>query len=263
MRGVKKSGPPTGDVLGGSLAQRTWVAHRKALRQELPDLSARGVREQYFDAFDKPLVRDRLLVEQQRRCVYCEAALREGGGSLVRVAHWVPIAVDPGRALDWKNLYASCDRAQTCDRRQGGADLGLPEPATLPYEQILRWRADGAVLVGPSAPGRLQPGQVDALRRALGDPDTTDEEVGDQSATLNLNHPQLKRARVGAVKATREHVQKQFRDRTAAPEARGRVASELLSHPKATGFVSVQIAWLERQLLRSAPDAPPSKEQAG
>jgi len=84
---------------------------------------------------------------------------------------------------------------------------------------------------------RLSEAQRRALSDALGR-STSDRALGDRDATLNLNHPVLREARLA----------RRNPGRTVTVEERARRAAELLDQPTRPPFVSARVAWLLRQL---------------
>ncbi len=69
-----------------------------------------------FDQIDKAKVREALTKEQEALCAFCmrRADTRSRNGSpVMRIAHRIPISVDPKKALDWRNLLGSCDGASS------------------------------------------------------------------------------------------------------------------------------------------------------
>lgn len=257
MRGVAKGTAPSGDVAGGS-EPLSWIQAQKRLATVVAQLSPQAVRDEHFDTLDKAKLRPVLLTEQRHLCVYCERLITAEdamGVTRVRIAHWTPILRDKTRALDWKNIYASCDTSQTCDQRQASRDLHLPVPAELRYEQVLDFRSDGVVQVRADTSGLLSPEQRAALLLAVGDPARRgdDARVGDPRSPLNLNHPALCAGRAAALDGLRRHVERRFPGRTVSAEQRLAIAADLLARPRPPAFVSVQLAWLERRLRRPAP----------
>jgi uncharacterized protein (TIGR02646 family) len=93
-----------------------------------------------FDQIGKREARCQLVEEQGWLCAFCmrridEDAQDEGGQAIMKIAHRVPIDVDPSRALDWTNLFGSCDGGErsgglhcTCDYRQRSTALTV-DPA--------------------------------------------------------------------------------------------------------------------------------------
>lgn len=120
MRRVTKIGPPEGSISKTEDAL-TWEDLARDLAKNARKLSPEDVRKKYFGKVDKRSVRARLLEEQGGLCVFCEGYLpadTNDKSSSVRIAHWMPIVHDRTLALEWSNLYASCDRKCSCDCSQ-------------------------------------------------------------------------------------------------------------------------------------------------
>lgn len=107
------------------------------------DLSRPQPARAAFDQLDKDAVRACLLEEQNSLCAFCMRRIRnnnyavdEHGQPTMKIAHRVPIQVDPTQALSWRNLLGSCDggqrsrgRYRTCDAAQGAQALSI-DPTT-------------------------------------------------------------------------------------------------------------------------------------
>lgn len=88
-----------------------------------------------FNQIDKGEVRKRLAEEQGCLCAFCmtrinEASVDDRGEHTMKIAHRTPIAVNPGEALNWRNMLGCCDGWQrregvpaTCDCAQGSRVL--------------------------------------------------------------------------------------------------------------------------------------------
>lgn len=107
------------------------------------DLSTTERARAAFNQIDKGAARAALIREQGALCAFC--MLRIGapdadknkfidtrGEPTMKIAHRVPIQVDPSKALTWRNLLGSCDGGQrsiglkkTCDWAQGSAPLTI------------------------------------------------------------------------------------------------------------------------------------------
>lgn len=99
------------------------------------DLSTRQRARGAFEQIDKMEVRLQLVREQGWLCAFCMRRVEEGvcqgdREPTMKIAHRVPVAVESSRALDWGNLFGSCDGGQrsgggvrTCDYRQGETTL--------------------------------------------------------------------------------------------------------------------------------------------
>lgn len=98
------------------------------------DLTTTASARTAFEQIDKSAVRAALTAEQEGLCAFCmrraDTRMNEEGRPVMRVAHRVPVAVDPSRALDWQNFLGSCDGvlaasgpARTCDVAQRNTAL--------------------------------------------------------------------------------------------------------------------------------------------
>jgi len=111
------------------------------------DLSRAHSARDAFEQLDKNAVRKQLVAEQGWLCAFCmqridEQTLDDRGEHVMKVAHRMPIAVDPNEALNWYNLLGSCDGGQrrghiprTCDLAQRSTALTV-DPTK--RESILR-----------------------------------------------------------------------------------------------------------------------------
>lgn len=256
MRKVEKLGPPAGTVTYDG-DPRSWSDLEADLIRALETgaLTVSDVRTRHYGRANRETTRERLLVEQHYRCVYCERAVARTGAApdgvsgpdSPRRAHWIPIAVEPKFALDWNNLYVSCSMTDTCDIHQKSRGLGLPHPVDTFYEECLSFDWHGIVHISKHAASYLTERQVDALRCAIGDPRVDAPGArGDLSSLLNLNHPQLRKQRAAQLDALKMHMLRRFPNGEPSRQDREDEARRLLSAPKGKQFVSIQIAWLRR-----------------
>lgn len=189
----------------------SWGQAEAELRNELqttlaPDHSS--VAERRYNSIKKEPVRLALCTEQQDLCVFCETKVdrnlayssdherprktdlpREAVLRGVRIAHWKPRKVAPSRALDWRNVYASCSGVwpsgnATCDEHQRSIDPALAPPANRDWGTQLEFGADGKVQPRPGAPNAF----VNAITPS-----------GGGKGVWNLNHPSLVAARKAAI----------------------------------------------------------------
>lgn len=243
MRRVEKREQPRDPVLRQN--QLLLDSHPERARELFDQVSARVTNPQ-------------LLAEQRHLCVFCErriedeppnepkkydekeAAFQAHG---LRRAHWVPLSKNPKGALDWRNIYASCNTKQTCDRRQGDRELGLRLPCNADHSAALQCRSDGVYKVRVDAV--LTPEERAALEKALGRPNHDDRET-----TLYLNHPTLVRARAAAIDVAREIIVLETRGRPASREQRAAIADKLLRATERRPFVTVYEQYFRKQLLR-------------
>lgn len=99
------------------------------------NLSRTATARDAFNQIDKGAVREQLVHEQGGLCAFCirgidAEAKDQRGEPLMKIAHRMPIAVNPNEALNWQNLLGSCDGGQryegapaTCDCAQGSEAL--------------------------------------------------------------------------------------------------------------------------------------------
>ncbi len=195
MRRIRKGPAPKFGV------RTSWPASANALKAALkgiPDRQRRTerARNHYDDAVQKPRVRSALAIEQEKLCAFCEtridaAAQATDALEAIRIAHWVPIAVDPTLAVTWKNLFASCSRKTSCDTHQEARAPEIATAATRDWSTRMRFlRATGKIETDD-----------EALRRAI-------DEV------WNLNDPALCAARAAAIGRASEELER-LRDRGA------------------------------------------------
>jgi uncharacterized protein (TIGR02646 family) len=136
-------------------------------------------------------MRLQLCQEQGGLCCFCESSI-DPAGAAMRIAHFVPRAVENARELDWDNLLAAChgnapvqlkpaptqgrQRVKAsdlhCDARQRNRSLDERLHPCRIEGGTIRFQADGHII-----------GAGDVLHR-------------DIEEKLNLNHPRLKRARL-------------------------------------------------------------------
>ena len=107
-----------------------------------------------FDQIDKAEAREQLAEEQGWLCAFCmrridPKAVDERGQATMKIAHRVPIHMDPSRALDWTNHFGSCDGGErsgglycTCDLRQRNTALTV-DPANASSVARLRLERRG------------------------------------------------------------------------------------------------------------------------
>lgn len=205
-----------------------------------------------FDAMNKRVIRDALIAEQHGLCVYCEDRVREPEhGTPPPIEHWRPLSLSHHTAIHWRNLYQSCDRVACCDDRKDNVALAanddeyLPWPCEFAYEEVIGVSRSGDLFVRTD--GRLSREQREMLTAALGR-STEDRELGDADATLNLNHPVLREARLAAIEAERERLARKSPGRVVPAADREARAAELLAEKTRMPFISARVAWLRRQL---------------
>lgn len=249
MRGIQKPWPPQNVAPSNQEARTMRRAEADFCAQLATAVDASAYARACFDALEKRQLRAVLYREQGRLCVYCERRLTEGHPA-PRIDHWRPLSRVPDRALDWNNLYLSCNTPATCDRRKGEDPLGdpslgpeLPPPVEVPYERCVGFTSLGELYVRSDAP--LSEDQRGVLATVVGHPHT--DSVKD-NGRLNLNHPALVAARAAAVDSERSRLERDFPDRTAGKDAREQRATTLADEEDLAEYVSIRIGWLRRTL---------------
>lgn len=254
MRGVQKAPAPV-NVAPPDQPRRSLLQAERGLQSELKnsDLDQKKLARAHFDQLHKPAVRASLLSEQRGLCAYCERRVTEpsdralrGGRSAPRIAHWTPIVHAPSLALAWENLVLSCASPESCDIAQRDRSLGFPCPSQIPFEEVLTYTRDGWMIV-PESPPHLAPQEVTALREAAGRPPSPPCDRPSHGS-LGLNTPALRAARRAALDGVREGLEKHAKTRTLSLAERQAFATRLLSQSPLPPHVSVQVAWLLRQL---------------
>ena len=249
MRGVSKPWPP-GDVYPDGQEPASLREAETAFLEALPGAANESsfARSEY-DRLEKPKLRAVMYREQRSLCVYCERRVAEGHPS-PRIDHWYPRSREPERALQWKNLYLSCSRSETCDTakadhpfRWDDSESHMPWPVDLRYEDVVGFSTRGEIYV------RSDVTLPAAVRRALelAIEDRTDGGRA-KRGIVKLNDPALLKARVAAVRGERRRMAKALRNRPATFGEREERASRLLGRVPLPEFVSIRVAWLRRRL---------------
>lgn len=249
MRGISKPWPP-GDVYPDGQEPMSLREAETAYLAALPEaanLTARARSE--YDRLDKPQLRGEMYREQRSLCVFCERRIAEGLPA-PRIDHWFPLGREPERALQWKNLYLSCSKPETCDSAKAGhpfrwddSDTHMPWPVDLRYEDFVGFSTRGEIYV------RSDVTLTDAVRQALefAIEDRTDGGWA-RRGIVNLNDPALRKARVAAIRGERRRMEKELEKRPATVAAREERVSRLLGRTPLPEFVSIRVAWLRRRL---------------
>ena len=183
MRRVEKPNRPVTELLGvpdpidppGPTQVPLTVADAQ-LRQALdgihdPQTRRQIANDRFGTRLDAEAARNVLLREQRGLCAFCEGRVTAAphhhaprAETNMRIAHWQPRFHHPERALDWQNLFGSCDmqhrraEEQHCDYVQGSYALpeDAPTPACADYSQWLRLSASGALQPLETAPPFVQ-----------------------------------------------------------------------------------------------------------
>lgn len=128
------------------------VATAKATTTNLTTTS--GARNA-FNQIDKARAREALGVEQRNLCAFCnrridESAKDEAGQATLKIAHRIPVDVNPALALTWSNMLGSCDGGQssgtnvrTCDAAQRNTALTLDPTQSASVARVRFERRDG------------------------------------------------------------------------------------------------------------------------
>lgn len=249
MRALNKPWPPA-DISPDGQDARTW---NQAENDFLAGLAAATDRAAYarmtFDSMEKRKVRAVLYQEQGSLCVFCERRIAEGHPQ-PRIDHWRPLSADPELAMRWRNLYLSCATTETCDVQKGDrplkaspTDPDLPWPVDLAYGRCIGFTSLGEVYVRSDAP--IDHAQRRALVHALGAP--LRDEIK-ENGVLNLNHPKLVAARVGALDSERTKLERHYKDKAATHVEREARKTALLRENLLQEFVSIRARWLDRSL---------------
>jgi uncharacterized protein (TIGR02646 family) len=259
MRGVRKPWPPKNVSPDGQTpgsmreAAESFQASLAAMADQSSEARSKHARST-FNNLDKKKLRAVLLAEQRSLCIFCERGVAETVPP-PRVAHWRPINHEPEHALNWENLYLSCQTQGTCDVCQDNArlvwdeaDPSLPWPTQVDYERWVGFTSTGEVYVRADA--SLTPEQRRALELAIAD---CDDNGTRRQTILNLNERKLVAARHAAITGEMDRLERNFKKRTASKEERAAIAEHLLKQTTRLPFVSTRVAYLKKMLGRGRP----------
>jgi uncharacterized protein (TIGR02646 family) len=158
VRSIRKGTPPE-DIRNRA---QTW---RREYESTPAVLTNTGHARNRFDEHDKKASRAALCVEQTGLCAFClgrirpEAPVADSAG--MRLAHVIPLQVEPRRIFDWDNLLGACrggtGTALHCDVLQGNRSLFI-NPALVPeLERHIRYSSRGVLsYMGPPLCGRTR-----------------------------------------------------------------------------------------------------------
>ena len=252
MRGISKPWPPR-DVRPDGQEPESLREAETAFLAALPEAANVTARARGRKKNQKPLKKPKLRVvmyrEQGSLCIFCERRIAEGHPA-PRIDHWYPLSREPERALQWKNLYLSCSKPETCDTakaddpfRWDDSESRMPWPVDLRYEDVVGFSTRGEIYV------RSDVTLPAAVRRALelAIEDRTDGGRA-KRGIVKLNDPALLKARVAAVRGERRRMEKELKNRPATFDEREERASRLLGRLPLPEFVSIRVAWLRRRL---------------
>ena len=249
MRGISKPEPPE-DVYPDGQAQASLDQAEEVYLAALPAApnQARFARSE-FNALAKQKLRAVMYREQRSLCIFCERRVAEGYAR-PRIDHWYPLSENHQLALQWKNLYLSCSKPETCDSakadhpfRWDNDEVRMPWPVELRYEDVVGFSTGGEIYVRSDV--TLPEGVRQALELVIAD--RTD---GDQvrPGIVNLNDRALVKARAAAVRGERRRMEKEVETGTATSDQREERALRLLNRGRLPEFVSIRVAWLRQRL---------------
>jgi uncharacterized protein (TIGR02646 family) len=266
MRRVDKRWPPSSIVARPhqTLSEAEADFLTALLSESNPGEYARG----RFDELDKKGLRQEFYQEQHGLCIYCEATLSSDlccqelkEKPSLPIEHWQPLSLVPEKAFHWKNLYLSCCTPDTCDGSKADIPLNftettpLPWPCTFEYQTVLAYDREGRIYVKATSSLSLE--EREHLEKAIGawvDPVTSKPpKPGSPGNVLNLNHPELCRARRKALDQLRVLMERRFPNHHASLAQRKALAQELLQQFPLLSFISVRVAWLENELGKGKP----------
>lgn len=163
MRSFRKATPPATIVA----LERAWAADLEDDPSLVTNIErARG----RFDSHDKAASRAAVCAEQTGLCAFCLGRIRPlspvADKAGTRLAHVIPLRLDPRRIFDWENLVGACPggtgRALHCDVLQGDRAVWINPAATPSLEQFIRYGSRGELRYeGPALHGRT-PAQIQA-----------------------------------------------------------------------------------------------------
>lgn len=249
MRGVSKPWPP-GDVYPDGQEPASLREAEIAFLAALPEAPSKSLRARSeYGRLEKPKLRVVMYREQRSLCIFCERRIAEGHPA-PRIDHWYPLSREPELALQWKNLYLSCSKPETCDSakddhplRWDDSDTQMPWPVDFRYEDVVGFSTRGEIYV------RSDVTLPDAVRQAL-QLAIEDHAEGTRvrRGIINLNDPALLKARVAAVRGERKRMERELKSSPATFDEREERASRLLGRVPLPEFVSIRVAWLRRRL---------------
>ena len=249
MRGISKPEPPP-DVHPEGGARTSLRDAEAASLEELPKAATPGrFARTEFNGLDKRKLRAAMYREQRYLCIYCERRVAEDHPP-PRIDHWYPLGANHRLALNWKNLYLSCPKPDTCDSakadhpfRWGNGDVRMPWPVEFRYEDAVGFTTRGEIYVRSDA--TVADGVRQALELAIADR-TIGARV--QPGIVNLNDPALVKARAAAIRGERKRMEKELENGNATSDGREERASQLLGKHRLSEFVSIRVAWLRKTL---------------
>lgn len=156
MRSIHKGTAPD-DIRSRAQAWRREYERAPAV------LTNTGHARNRFDEHDKKASRAALCLEQSGLCAFClgrirpEAPVTDSAG--MRLAHVIPLQVEPRRIFDWDNLLGACrggtGTALHCDVLQGNRSLFINPALVAGLARHIRYNDRGALrYVGPPLCGR-------------------------------------------------------------------------------------------------------------
>lgn len=186
----------------------------------------------YDNYTDKDGLRAALVAEQQGLCCYCMGSIQNESDKM-KIEHWHCQARYPSEELDYRNLLGAClggekrpFKYQHCDTRKGNLDLlWNPADSGRRIHTRINYAPDGTI--------------------RSNDP-KFNQQLND---VLNLNLPQLKNGRKGALDGVLEWLKKER-----WPISRRRLEKAIADKSVPFGdlrpYNQVAIWWLEKKLAR-------------
>jgi uncharacterized protein (TIGR02646 family) len=102
---------------------------------------------------------------QQARCAYCEAGLVDGDK---HIEHFRQRSRHPAGTFDWPNLFASCNRKDTCGKHKDNCrqynHVDLLKPDVDDPDDFLLFVSDGTIAVRSDLAGPAQQRAQETLR---------------------------------------------------------------------------------------------------
>jgi len=216
----------------------TFAQHARVNAARLSEAStpqrSKLIARNIFDEGDKSSWRLAATVEQHSLCAFCMTRISaEQTGQhvpAVRLAHVIPINMEPSLALTWNNLVASCSRPTTCDIKQGSESLPVsPVSSEARLRALFRFRSGGKIEPRNSLPPALRQDAEQTIER------------------LALNDPSLVALRQAAILEATAHLGKGTLTPTKVDRAR-------LNYEPATGpfsaFSEAIISWMTDHVAR-------------
>ncbi len=239
MRRIAKGLPPSNVSPAGQVPCSLKSAERELLKTLPTAANKSGHARGRYERLEKSSLRRVMYVEQGALCVFCERRVKESSGPPV-IDHWIALSRDPGRALDWRNLYLSCPTFRTCDSAKGDlplrgsvTDPELGWPSVESFERYIGYSNSGDVYVRSDV--KIAAGLRSSLAAAI-------------ECVVVLNHPSLREARKAVMNDEGIPGGPMVAGRpTSRSERNARARQHLTSNPL-PDFVSARVACLRGAL---------------